>query len=170
MPPCAFAELHDCTASLATSPTRAPARSADTAAARPEAPLPTTSTSNASGAATRRLYHRTANYRHKGDLSRDLTLDMRRLALEGVRDRIVQRQLTPLPPRRREARLIERAAHGVDRLVVRRLLRRGEGDTEALAQRLRGPEQPRCLLGALREREHRGESFEAVADHVPELE
>src|SRR4029079_6526489 len=32
IPPCAFAELHDCTASFATRPTRAPARSADTAA------------------------------------------------------------------------------------------------------------------------------------------
>src|SRR5207247_2182307 len=69
MPPCALAELQDCTASFATSPTRAPARSADTAAASPEAPLPTTSTSNSSGASTRRLYQSTANCRHKRYLS-----------------------------------------------------------------------------------------------------
>jgi hypothetical protein len=45
MPPCAFAELHDWSAPLVASATRAPARWADTAAARPEAPLPITSTS-----------------------------------------------------------------------------------------------------------------------------
>jgi hypothetical protein len=47
MPPCAFAELHDWIDPLAATATRAPARSADTAAASPEAPLPITSTSKA---------------------------------------------------------------------------------------------------------------------------
>jgi hypothetical protein len=45
MPPWAFAELHDWIEALVASATRAPARSADTAAASPAAPLPTTSTS-----------------------------------------------------------------------------------------------------------------------------
>jgi len=52
MPPCAFAELHDWSAPFVTRPTRAPAFSAETAAASPEAPLPTTSTSNESRSAT----------------------------------------------------------------------------------------------------------------------
>jgi hypothetical protein len=52
MPPCAFAELHDCSDPFAASATRAPDRSADTAAARPDAPLPITSTSTDMGAAT----------------------------------------------------------------------------------------------------------------------
>ena len=52
MPPCAFAELHDCSASFVTRATRAPAASALTAAARPEAPEPTTSTSYARAAVT----------------------------------------------------------------------------------------------------------------------
>ena len=52
MPPCAFAELQDWSAPFVTSATRAPAASALTAAARPDAPEPTTSTSNVSGAAT----------------------------------------------------------------------------------------------------------------------
>ena len=46
MPPCALAELHDWIEPFVASATRAPARSAETAAARPEAPLPITSTSN----------------------------------------------------------------------------------------------------------------------------
>ena len=46
IPPCAFAELHDWSDPLVARPTRAPARSADSAAASPEAPLPITSTSN----------------------------------------------------------------------------------------------------------------------------
>src|SRR3954452_6166184 len=45
MPPCAFAELHDWIEPFVAIATRAPARSAETAAARPEAPLPITSTS-----------------------------------------------------------------------------------------------------------------------------
>ncbi len=45
MPPCAFAELHAWIEPFVASPTRAPARSAETAAASPEAPLPITSTS-----------------------------------------------------------------------------------------------------------------------------
>ena len=45
MPPCAFAELHACSVVFVAMPTRAPARSAETAAASPAAPLPTTSTS-----------------------------------------------------------------------------------------------------------------------------
>jgi len=46
IPPCAFAELQDWIEPFVASATRAPARSAETAAARPEAPLPSTSTSN----------------------------------------------------------------------------------------------------------------------------
>jgi hypothetical protein len=46
MPPCAFEELFACSEAFVASATRAPARSADTAAASPEAPLPITSTSN----------------------------------------------------------------------------------------------------------------------------
>ena len=49
MPPCAFAELQDWSDPLAATATRAPARSAETAAARPEAPLPITSTSKGAG-------------------------------------------------------------------------------------------------------------------------
>ena len=45
MPPCAFDELHACSEPFVATATRAPARSAETAAARPEAPLPITSTS-----------------------------------------------------------------------------------------------------------------------------
>ena len=45
MPPCAFEELFACSEPFVATATRAPARSADTAAARPEAPLPITSTS-----------------------------------------------------------------------------------------------------------------------------
>ena len=45
MPPCAFEELFACSEPFVASATRAPARSAETAAARPEAPLPITSTS-----------------------------------------------------------------------------------------------------------------------------
>ena len=52
MPPCAFAELHDWSEPFVAIATRAPAFSADTAAARPEAPLPITSTSKWAGAAT----------------------------------------------------------------------------------------------------------------------
>ena len=51
MPPCAFAELQDWIEPLVASATRAPACSAETAAASPEAPLPITSTSNFMGAA-----------------------------------------------------------------------------------------------------------------------
>ena len=51
MPPCALAELHDWSEPFAATATRAPARSAETAAASPEAPLPITSTSNPGGAA-----------------------------------------------------------------------------------------------------------------------
>src|SRR5947209_11760326 len=52
MPPCAFAELQDWIEPFVATATRAPARSADTAAARPEAPLPITSTSKGSLADT----------------------------------------------------------------------------------------------------------------------
>src|ERR1043166_3928309 len=45
MPPCAFEELFACREPLVASATFAPDRSADTPAARPEAPLPITSTS-----------------------------------------------------------------------------------------------------------------------------
>ena len=44
-PPCALAELQAWIEPFVARPTRAPARSADTAAASPEAPLPITSTS-----------------------------------------------------------------------------------------------------------------------------
>ena len=56
IPPCAFAELHDCNDPLVATATRAPARSAVTAAASPEAPLPITSTSKESLSATDRRY------------------------------------------------------------------------------------------------------------------
>ena len=56
IPPCAFAELHDWSEPLVATATRAPARSADTAAASPEAPLPITSTSKESLSATGRRY------------------------------------------------------------------------------------------------------------------
>jgi hypothetical protein len=56
IPPCAFAELHDCSDPFVATATRAPARSAETAAASPEAPLPITSTSNESRSATARGY------------------------------------------------------------------------------------------------------------------
>ena len=56
MPPCAFAELHDWSEPFVASATRAPARSAETAAASPEAPLPTTSTSKESRPATGEVY------------------------------------------------------------------------------------------------------------------
>ena len=45
MPPWAFAELQAWIDPFVARPTRAPARSAETAAASPEAPLPITSTS-----------------------------------------------------------------------------------------------------------------------------
>src|SRR5438046_3286813 len=45
MPPCALAELHDWIEPFVARATRAPLRSAETAAASPEAPLPITSTS-----------------------------------------------------------------------------------------------------------------------------
>ena len=45
MPPWAFEELFACSEPFVASATRAPARSAETAAASPEAPLPITSTS-----------------------------------------------------------------------------------------------------------------------------
>ena len=54
IPPCAFAELHDWSDPLVASATRAPARSADTPAASPDAPLPITSTSKNAAAAIRR--------------------------------------------------------------------------------------------------------------------
>ena len=59
MPPCAFDELFAWSEPLVASATRAPARSAETAAARPEAPLPITSTSNEwTAVATARIYLR----------------------------------------------------------------------------------------------------------------
>ena len=45
MPPCAFAELQAWSEPFVAIAARAPARSADTAEASPEAPLPITSTS-----------------------------------------------------------------------------------------------------------------------------
>ena len=56
IPPCAFAELQDWIDPFVARATRAPAFSADTAAARPEAPLPITSTSNESASATAQSY------------------------------------------------------------------------------------------------------------------
>ena len=53
IPPCALDELFAWSVVLVATATRAPARSAETAAASPEAPLPITSTSmGASGATT----------------------------------------------------------------------------------------------------------------------
>src|SRR5688572_25703737 len=59
MPPCALAELQEGRVSLVARATRAPARSADTAAASPEAPLPITSTSKDMGSATARAAYQT---------------------------------------------------------------------------------------------------------------
>ena len=56
IPPCAFAELHAWSVVLVASPTAAPACAAETAAARPEAPLPTTSTSKERPAGTAGYY------------------------------------------------------------------------------------------------------------------
>ena len=57
MPPCAFDELFAWSVVFVATPTRAPARSADTAAASPAAPLPITSTSKeGAGAARARSY------------------------------------------------------------------------------------------------------------------
>ena len=56
MPPWAFAELQACRVVFVAMPTLAPAPSAETAAARPAAPLPTTSTSKEGASATRRSY------------------------------------------------------------------------------------------------------------------
>src|SRR5947207_15692194 len=61
IPPCALAELQDWSAPFVASPTRAPLRAAETAAASPEAPLPITSTSNERSATTHRCYHGKAN-------------------------------------------------------------------------------------------------------------
>src|SRR3970040_369580 len=55
MPPCAFAELQAWRVVFVASPTRAPARSAETAAARPDAPLPMTSTSQEQPLSTGRI-------------------------------------------------------------------------------------------------------------------
>ena len=52
IPPCAFDELFACSVVLVATATRAPARSAETAAARPAAPLPITSTSVRASRAT----------------------------------------------------------------------------------------------------------------------
>src|SRR4051794_21328929 len=68
MPPCALAELHDCSEPFAVTATRAPARAAETAAARPEAPLPITSTSKEKSATTRRSYHGVINESYYCDL------------------------------------------------------------------------------------------------------
>src|SRR5215468_11459598 len=64
IPPWALAELHACSVLLVAIATRAPARSAETAAASPEAPLPITSTSKNGEPATAALYHRSTNRNH----------------------------------------------------------------------------------------------------------
>ena len=56
MPPCAFEELFACSVVLVATATLAPARSADTAAASPAAPLPITSTSMGAPGATPECY------------------------------------------------------------------------------------------------------------------
>ena len=62
IPPCAFAELQDWSEPFVATATRAPARSAETAAARPEAPLPITSTSKeASGTSSEYTESRSIN-------------------------------------------------------------------------------------------------------------
>src|SRR6266516_6873932 len=65
IPPCALAELQDWRAPLVASATRAPDRWAETAAARPEAPLPITSTSKEESATTLRPYHGSTNQTYK---------------------------------------------------------------------------------------------------------
>src|SRR6478609_5979200 len=64
MPPCALAELQDWSDPFVASATRAPACSAEAAAARPEAPLPITSTSKVAAATTRRWYQFSPNSSH----------------------------------------------------------------------------------------------------------
>src|ERR1700704_4889256 len=61
MPPWALEEFFACSEPFVASATRAPARSAETAAASPEAPLPITSTSKEESATTHRPYHDLAN-------------------------------------------------------------------------------------------------------------
>src|SRR3954447_12566045 len=61
MPPCALAELHDSSEPLVATATRAPARSAETAAARAEAARPLTRTSREESGTTIGLYHAGAN-------------------------------------------------------------------------------------------------------------
>src|SRR5437763_5167694 len=65
IPPCALEELLACSEPFVASATRPPARSAATAAASPEAPLPITSTSTEGApAATPRLYLRLVDLMH----------------------------------------------------------------------------------------------------------
>src|SRR5215203_4886834 len=99
-----------------------------------------------------------------------LRADTRPFLLECVGDSCVQGQLPPLPPRLAEAHLAQPRPHRVDRLLVRRLLRRRELDSEALPQHLRSPQQLRRLIRALREDEYGCPPLAAVADHVLELE
>src|SRR5207249_6351948 len=61
IPPWALAELQDWSEPFVATATRAPARSAETAAARPEAPLPITSTSKEESATTVGPYQLYAN-------------------------------------------------------------------------------------------------------------
>ena len=65
IPPCAFEELFAWSEPLVATATRAPERSAETAAARPEAPLPITSTSNGSPPDTWRTLPDCANQTHQ---------------------------------------------------------------------------------------------------------
>src|SRR5262245_20847284 len=83
MPPCALAELHDWSDPLAATATRAPARSAETAADRPDAPLPTTSTSKPAGSLTLRTLADIPNPCDNQGLSVDLV--KKRLDLGGCR-------------------------------------------------------------------------------------
>src|SRR5207253_3047842 len=71
MPPCAFDELFACSEPFVATATHAPARSAETAAARPEAPLPITSTSKGTGAVTPATVPPWPNPTHEERLSPD---------------------------------------------------------------------------------------------------
>src|SRR5262245_15318334 len=79
IPPCALAELHDCPDPFAAIATLAPARSAETAAARPEAPLPITSTSKGTGSAMGTESNSLRNRRDNAALSELRALSLRRL-------------------------------------------------------------------------------------------
>src|SRR4051812_12814686 len=83
MPPCAFEELFACSEPFVATATRAPARSAETAAARPEAPLPITSTSKESVSGTPSTLPNSPNANHENHLSEDAPEELLELGRRG---------------------------------------------------------------------------------------